>query len=139
MVKRKPGRVSQKVKAARMLGSLGGRAGTTKQNEARKRNAQRAGRPGRVCIKCNEPVVGGHVDRSLDTVCGAHGWRWQRRDDPHDSTVDGSVSRERAALLDVAAVLDDATFFADAPTPALLASRLHLRSTLRAILTKGGV
>lgn len=94
MVKRKQrGRVSSKVKAARMLGSLGGRAGTTKQNEARKRNAQRAGRPRRVCIACNEPVVGGHVDRRLDTSCGAHGWRWQRRDDPHDSTVDRSLDR----------------------------------------------
>jgi hypothetical protein len=88
MVKRKPGRKSAKELAARTLGSLGGSANTDKQNAARKQNAQRAGRPRRVCITCNEPVVGGHVDRRLDTSCGAHGWRWQRRDDPHVSTVD---------------------------------------------------
>jgi len=82
--KRKPGKVAAAIAAARTLGSLGGRAGTTKQNEARKINAQRAGRPRRVCAVCNEPVVGGHVDRRLDASCGAHGWRWQRRDDPVD-------------------------------------------------------
>jgi hypothetical protein len=133
-------RTTKKTMAAAMLGRLGGRAGTSKQNEARKRNAQRAGRPGRVCIACNEPVVGGHVDRRLDATCGAHGWRWQRRDDPHVPPVANATdSRERTALLAIGAVLDDPTFFADAPTPTLLASRLRLRSTLRALLTQGGV
>jgi hypothetical protein len=88
-------RTTQTTTAAMRLGRLGGKAGTSKQNAARKRNAQRAGRPRRVCITCNEPVVGGHVDRRLDASCGAHGWRWQRRDDPHvpnDDAVDTIVA-----------------------------------------------
>lgn len=65
--------------AAQALGRLGGQAGTTAQNRARKKNAQLAGRPRRVCTHCGEPVVGGHVDRALDEKCGAHGWKWQKQ------------------------------------------------------------
>lgn len=64
--------------AAQALGRLGGAAKTRAQNLARKRNAQRAGRPGRVCVHCGEPVLGGHVNRALDDTCGQHGWRWQQ-------------------------------------------------------------
>jgi len=46
-------------------------------------NAQRAGRPRRVCVHCGERVYGGHVDRALDTTCGAHAWRWQTRAEVH--------------------------------------------------------
>jgi hypothetical protein len=70
-----------KNRAAQALGRLGGAAGTKAQNAARKQNAQRAGRPKRVCVVCGEPVVAGHVDRDLDVSCGAHGWRWQKRTD----------------------------------------------------------
>jgi hypothetical protein len=68
--------------AAAALGRLGGSANTKAQQRARKRNAQLAGRPRRVCAKCGEPVRGGHLDRALDDVCGAHGWRWQQGDRP---------------------------------------------------------
>lgn len=61
------------------LGRLGGLANTEKQQKARALNAQKAGRPRRVCKHCGEPVVGGHVDRALDQKCGEHGWRWQSR------------------------------------------------------------
>jgi ribosomal protein S27AE len=61
------------------LGRKGGLANTVKQQRARKLNAQRAGRPRRICTHCGEAVIGGHVDRALDTKCGAHGWRWQTR------------------------------------------------------------
>jgi len=70
-----------KNRAAQTLGRLGGAAGTKAQNAARKQNAQRAGRPKRVCLHCGEPVVAGHVDRRLDVTCGAHGWRWLKRHD----------------------------------------------------------
>jgi hypothetical protein len=65
--------------AAALLGQRGGLANTEKQQLTRKLNAKRAGRPRRVCLHCGEPVIGGHVDRSLDSSCGAHGWRWQSR------------------------------------------------------------
>src|SRR5262245_49342942 len=64
--------------AAQALGRLGGSANTAAQNRARKLNAQHAGRPGRVCNKCGEPVRGGHLDPKLDLSCGVHGWRWAR-------------------------------------------------------------
>jgi hypothetical protein len=60
----------------------GGRANTAAQNAARRQNATRAGRPGRVCVFCAEPVLGGHVDRRRDETCGAHGWRWAQRGEP---------------------------------------------------------
>jgi hypothetical protein len=67
--------------AAQALGRLGGMANTKAQNRARKRNAKFAGRPGRVCVVCGEPVRGGHEDKRLDESCGHHGWRWSRGDD----------------------------------------------------------
>src|SRR5215831_11639496 len=70
---------TKKNAAAVALGRLGGAAGTRAQNRARKKNAQLAGRPRRICTTCGEPVAGGHVDRRLDETCGAHGWRWQQR------------------------------------------------------------
>lgn len=84
---------TKKNRAAQTLGRLGGQARTSAQNAARKRNAQTAGRPGRVCTTCGEPVLGGHQDRRLDDTCGAHGWRWQRRDAP--ATLD-TLQRELA-------------------------------------------
>lgn len=74
-----PKTLTPKNTAAAALGRLGGRAGTKAQNKARRANAQRAGRPSRVCVHCGEPVAGGHVDRDLDETCGAHGWRWRKR------------------------------------------------------------
>jgi hypothetical protein len=64
--------------AAVALGRLGGSANTKAQNAARKANAKFAGRPGRVCVKCRQPVKGGHKDPSLDDTCGAHAWTWER-------------------------------------------------------------
>jgi len=66
-------------RAARQLGRLGGLANTEAQQRARQKNAQRAGRPRRVCIYCGEPVKGGHADPKRDKTCGAHGWCWHRR------------------------------------------------------------
>jgi ribosomal protein S27AE len=65
--------------AAQALGRLGGSTNSKAQQRARKRNAQLAGRPRRVCVHCGEPVIGGHADRALDERCGAHGWKWQKR------------------------------------------------------------
>lgn len=81
--------------AAQALGRLGGRAGSPAQTAARRVNAQLGGRPRRVCLFCNEPVVGGHVARHLDLSCGAHGWRWQNQ-------------AEQAAPIDVRALLVEA-------------------------------
>ena len=64
--------------AAQALGRLGGAANTPAQNLARKRNAQLAGRPRRVCNACGHSVVGGHADRALDDTCGRHGWHWEK-------------------------------------------------------------
>lgn len=68
---------TKKNPAAVRLGRLGGQAGTRAQNQARKANAQLAGRPRRVCTHCGEPVIGGHRNVALDQSCGAHGWKWQ--------------------------------------------------------------
>ena len=87
--------------AAAALGRLGGARNTKKQQAARKRNAQLAGRPGRVCAHCGEPVLGGHVDRRLDTTCGQHGWRWSQRGSP----VAHKPNPMRAALDQIAAVV----------------------------------
>lgn len=62
--------------AAVALGRLGGSANTTAQNRARKRNAQTAGRPGRICVRCRKPVRGGHKDPKLDDTCGGREWLW---------------------------------------------------------------
>jgi len=69
--------------AAQALGRLGGSANTPAQHRARKRNAQHAGRPRRVCTTCGEPVHGGgvHKDHALDTTCPGHRWKWQKRSD----------------------------------------------------------
>jgi hypothetical protein len=73
-------------RAAATLGRLGGSAGTEAQNLARKRNAQLAGRPRRVCNHCGEAVIGGHTDKALDVSCGQHGWHWQKRVDKPSGT-----------------------------------------------------
>ena len=70
--------MTQKNQHAAALGSLGGRANTKAQHAARKKNAQHAGRTGRVCTTCGEPVRG-HKDTKLDETCGAHGWKWAQR------------------------------------------------------------
>jgi hypothetical protein len=90
--------------AAQALGALGGAANTPAQRRQRREAAKKAGRPRRVCVKCRQPVVGGHADRSLDESCGAHGWRWERAGTRHPAPV----SRERAALDALAELLADA-------------------------------
>jgi hypothetical protein len=70
--------IQKKNPAAQALGRLGGQAGTKAQNRARAQNAQLAGRPGRVCVDCGEPVHGGHKDRRLDKTCKGHRWRWRK-------------------------------------------------------------
>lgn len=102
--------MTRKNPAAQALGRLGGAARTPAQNAARKQNAQRAGRPKRVCTTCGNPVVGGHVDRRLDETCGAHGWRWQQR---NAETAD-------AQLPDLLRDLRDALDGSHALPPALL-------------------
>ncbi len=64
--------------AAVALGRRGGQAGTKAQNSARKDNAQSAGRPGRVCDDCGEPVRGWHKDSRLDIKCKGQSWHWQK-------------------------------------------------------------
>ena len=61
---------------AQALGRLGGSQNTPAQVKARLKNAKRAGRPGRVCIHCGEPVRGGHQDPKLDATCHARAWTW---------------------------------------------------------------
>ena len=61
---------------AQALGRLGGARNTPAQQAARAKNVQRAGRPGRICIHCGEPVYGGHKDRKLDTTCPGRAWTW---------------------------------------------------------------
>lgn len=106
---------SKKKMAAQLLGRFGGAANTSKQNAARKQNAQLAGRPRRVCKFCGDRVTGGHANRSKDVTCGAHGWRWQKAHEeapapllnPYDlldqvarAFVDGvEVGQEHAELL----------------------------------------
>jgi len=106
-----------KNRAAQQLGRLGGTANTEAQNAARAKNAQRAGRPRRVCIYCREPVIGGHVDRRLDSPdhCGAHGWRWQH----HTAEERPTTDPDPELLADVLAVLED--------VPQLRRSRLLAR------------
>lgn len=64
--------------AAQALGRLGGQANTKAQNRARKANAQKGGRPRRVCTDCGEPVVGAHKDRALNATCPGRSWHWQK-------------------------------------------------------------
>jgi hypothetical protein len=89
--------------AAQALGRLGGSANTPAQQAQRRAAAKLAGRPRRVCVKCAQPVVGGHADRALDETCGAHGWRWERAGTRHPAPV----SKDRKALDAIAALLAD--------------------------------
>jgi hypothetical protein len=73
----KPHDAKTKNPAAVALGSLGGRKNTEAQRRARSQNASRfAGRPGRVCATCGEPVLGGHKNHALDATCPGHTWKW---------------------------------------------------------------
>lgn len=63
-------------KGAQAMGRIGGARNTKDQIEARAKNQKRAGRPGRVCTTCGQPVKGGHKDVALDQSCGQHGWHW---------------------------------------------------------------
>lgn len=112
---------------AQALGRLGGRAGTAAQNRARKANAQNAGRPRRVCTKCNEPVLGGHADRALDETCGRHGWRWERAGRPHAVPV----NRARLALDAIAAAMKK-------PGPDVLTTIADILRTTGRLTKKGG-
>lgn len=99
-------RTTKKSAAAALIGRLGGKAGTSKQNDARKRNAQLAGRPRRVCNVCGEPVKG-HLNIALDEACGQHGWHWQKKHE-RVAAVNGPklahvvLTREEVAALIVA-------------------------------------
>lgn len=73
-----------KNKAAQALGRLGGSANTEAQLAARQANALKAGRPRRVCSHCGEPARGGHLDKRLDSTCGTHGWKWQKRSEQRE-------------------------------------------------------
>jgi hypothetical protein len=64
--------------AAAVIGRLGGLAGTKAQHRARQQNAKKAGRPGRVCVDCGEPVHGGHKDKRQDRRCQGQTWRWAK-------------------------------------------------------------
>lgn len=91
-------KTTTKMRAAQQLGRLGGSANTSKQNAARKKNAQMAGRPRRVCNHCGERVTGGHANKSLDVLCGAHGWHWQKAHEPGVTAINpyevlGQVAR----------------------------------------------
>jgi len=121
---------AKKNPAARALGRLGGLANTPKQNKARALNAQKAGRPGRVCKKCAQPVLGGHVDRTLDDSCGQHGWRWERA----GVSVAAPVGPERKALDAIAAAMTGVEWNAD--TCAAVAA--ILRGTGRPVSGLGG-
>ena len=89
----------KKNRAAQSLGRRGGLANTPAQQRARKDNARRfAGRPRRVCQHCNEPVIGGHVDRGLDQSCGAHGWRWEKRRDRVQPATPATIDAQRDAI-----------------------------------------
>lgn len=92
---------------AQRIGRLGGSANTAKQNAARRKNAQRAGRPRRVCKFCHQPVLGGHVDRDLDASCGAHGWLWQQGTAGKPTPV---ISRDRHVLVAIAALLNSEVY-----------------------------
>lgn len=106
----------------------GGAARTTAQNDARRRNAQLAGRPKRVCIHCGEGVRGGHVDQSLDTTCGAHGWRWRK---PHELASPSSPSADQ--VLDALAFTIRASK-ATSPDSAILQTIIEaVRATGRAV------
>lgn len=98
-----------KNKAAQALGRLGGSANTKAQQRARKRNAKLAGRPGRVCATCYQPVLGGHVDRALDDTCGRHGWTWMRAGKRHPAPP----NPEREALDQLAAAMSGQEWNAD--------------------------
>lgn len=113
--------------AAQILGRLGGMANTPAQQRARQRNAQKAGRPGRVCVHCGQPVIGGHADRNLDASCGAHGWRWERAGVRHPAPL----SDERRALDAIAKVL--AVAAARGTDPSFEAIARAIRSTGRAV------
>jgi hypothetical protein len=88
-------------RAAQALGRLGGRANTPAQRRQRQAAAKLAGRPRRVCLRCRQAVVGGHLDRALDESCGAHGWAWERAGVRHPAPK----GRDRAALDRIAEAL----------------------------------
>ena len=101
--------IPPKNKAAQALGRLGGSRNSKAQQRARKRNAQLAGRPGRVCATCLQPVLGGHVDRTLDETCGQHGWKWMRAGKKHPAPPNA----DRAALDQLAAEMSGHEWNAD--------------------------
>jgi hypothetical protein len=97
MAKRKPNVTTMKPRrgnphmttknpAAIALGRLGGSQNTPAQVKARLKNAKRAGRPGRVCADCGQPVLGGHKDARLNATCPGRTWTWgeprNRQDTP---------------------------------------------------------
>jgi hypothetical protein len=113
--------------AAQALGRLGGSANTAAQRRQRRAAAKNAGRPRRVCIRCAQPVVGGHADRALDLTCGAHGWRWEQA-----GRAFPAPPSERQSLDRVAAVLAEWRTSGD-ERKAFNALRKIIRHTGRAV------
>jgi len=82
----------KKNKAAQALGRLGGSRNTPAQVKARADNAKLAGRPGRVCAHCGEPVYGGHKNSKQNKRCDSHTWEWQK---PRDVIVAAQTPSKR--------------------------------------------
>lgn len=118
---------TQRSAAAALLGRKGGAANTDAQQRARRTNAQRAGRPRRVCVLCDQPVIGGHVDRALDDTCGAHGWRWQQR----SATTPPAAERPIVIVRGHATVLLRCLAAIEEPDAEVQAALRQLRKALR--------
>lgn len=65
---------------------------------ARKRNAVLGGRPGRVCLHCLAPVLGGHRDKRQDERCGHHGFAWRPPSGLAPAEIRTAITDEIAAL-----------------------------------------
>jgi len=77
-------RSPKKNAAAQALGRLGGSQNTPAQIQAKRRNAELAGRPGRICADCGQPVHGWHKNRALDFRCQGRTWRWQSQNEKRE-------------------------------------------------------
>jgi hypothetical protein len=123
MVKRKASRRRLST-AAQTLGRRGGAARSAKQNAARQRNAANAGRPRRVCLFCECPIVAGHHDRRLDASCGAHGWKWQQGSTDQLSRGDLALylAAELCRLQELLGSLTD-------PNTPMTSAEIHARAT----------
>jgi hypothetical protein len=90
--KRGPGRPRKDGTPARR------KAVTPVARAARKRNAALGGRPGRVCLHCLAPVLGGHRDKRRDATCGTHGYAWRPPAGLTPAEIRQAITDEIAAL-----------------------------------------